>query len=241
MSYILFYKDDLYGCYGRIEILRTNILIILFKLLEKSKINSITYENISNYLTVPDFTVSNFDISELKSELRKLDFRVEKIVRESSSGCALEHILEHIKYRFNQLKEIMSKDIRVNVTIPGESAKNHYLGTMYYEHWKLLDPVNCNKVTHAMHQFITDELDDLCKAFDKRVKFGEVVYENASDINYQVWSANAVNWNRPAGFDIPGCYQAQEMKYQEKGVFGIVVTPRYGYKKLVPKEISNFT
>ena len=240
MSFLLYYQDKIYGCYGRIEILRANILILLFYMLEKSQINSTTYENISNYLTVPDFTIDSFDIPELKMELRQYKFKIEKITYEGSSGCALEHILEHIKYRFEELNDKMKKDIRVKITIPGESSGKHQLGTMYYDQWKLLDPVNCEKVTSAMYNFITKEIDKLISVYGDRVKFGEVVYENASAINYQVWSANAVNWNRPRGLDIPGCYQAQEMKYQEEGVFGIVVNPRYGYKKLIPEEVTKF-
>ena len=60
MSYLLYFKNNVYGCYGKIELLRANILIIIFRLLEKSQINSTKYENIVDYLTVPDFTVENF-------------------------------------------------------------------------------------------------------------------------------------------------------------------------------------
>jgi len=240
MSYILFYKDQVYGCYGPIELLRANILILLFRMLEKSQINSTKYENIVEYLVVPGFTISQFDIPEVKRELRDLNFRVEKIVHEGSSGCALEHILEHIEYRFEELEKILEKDVRICATFPGENPRSHQLGTMYYDLWKLFDPVNCDKVTKAMHDFIAREIEKLIEKYDDRIKFGDVLYQNASPINYQIWSANAVNWNRMPGMDIPGCYQAQEMKYQEKGVFGIVVTPRYGYKNLVPKDITKF-
>lgn len=240
MSYLLYFKNNVYGCYGKVELLRANILIIIFRLLEKSQINSTRYENIVDYLTVPDFTVENFDINELKNELRALEIRVEKVVHEGSSGCALEHILEHIAYRFKELDDKMEKDIRIMATVPGESAKEHQLGTMYTEQWKLFDKANGKKVTEAMHDFIANKLRELEEKYTERVKYGEVYYQNASPISYQLWSANAVNWNRPEGMDIPGCYQAQEMKYQEAGVFGIVVTPRYGYKNLVPRDVSKF-
>lgn len=240
MSYLLYFKTNVYGCYGKIELLRANILIILFKLLEKSQINSTNYENLIDFLSVPDFTVENLDINELKNKLRDLEIRVEKVVHEGSSGCALEHILEHISYRFEQLEDKMEKDIRINVTAPGESAEQHQLGTMYKEQWKLFDKNNNEKVTKAMHDFIANKLSELEKKFPDRVKYGDVYYQNANANSYQLWSANAVNWNRPEGMDIPGCYQAQEMKYQEPGVFGIVVTPRYGYKNLVPRDVSKF-
>ena len=240
MSYLLFYNDNVYGCYSKVELLRTNILIILFRLLEKSQISSTKYENLVDYLTVPEFNVNNFDISELKYGLRNLEMRVEKVVHESSSGCALEHILEHVKYRFDELDKIMDKDVRITATIPGDSATEHQLGTMYRNQWKILDPVNCEKVTKALHEFITKEIKKLEKKYSSRIKFGTVLYEDASEISYQLWSANAVNWNRPAGMDIPGCYQAQEMKFQESGVYGIVVTPRYGYKNLVPADLTKF-
>lgn len=240
MSYLLFYNDNVYGCYSKVELLRANILIILFRLLEKSQISSTKYENLVDYLTVPEFNVNNFDISELKYGLRNLEMRVEKVVHEASSGCALEHILEHVKYRFDELDKIMDKDVRITATIPGDSATEHQLGTMYRNQWEIFDPVNCEKVTKALHEFITKEIKKLEKKYSSRIKFGTVLYENASEISYQLWSANAVNWNRPAGMDIPGCYQAQEMKFQEKGVYGIVVTPRYGYKNLVPADLTKF-
>lgn len=240
MSYILYHKNRVYGCYGNVDMLRSNILIILFKLLERSQITTLIYENIVDYLTVIDFTVENFDIGELKNELRKLEINIEKITHEKDSFSPLEHIKEHIKYRFEQLEEKMDKDVRVTVKIPGDSAEEHELGTMYKEQWCLFDREKCDAVTDELHKFISKKLKELDKKFKKRIKYGDVYYQEASPLTYQVWSANAVNWNRPDGMDIPGCYQAQEMKYQEEGVYGIVVTPRYGYKNLVPKDITKF-
>ena len=240
MSYILYFKNKVYGCYSKVDLLKANILIILFRLLEKSEITSVKYENIADYLSVEGFTIENFDINELKQELRSIGISIEKVVHETNSGCALEHILEHIEYRFNELDEKMEKDVRITATIPGDSAKKHLLGTMYKEQWCLFDRSNCDKVTTAMHDYIVKKIEKLQDKYGERVKFGDVYYQNASPTSYQLWSANAVNFNRPEGMDIPGCYQAQEMKFQEPGVFGIVVTPRYGYKNLVPKDLSKF-
>ena len=78
MSYLLYFNDNVYGCYSKAELLRSNILIIVFELLEKSQIGTTKYENIVNYLTVSDFTIDNFDIDELKNELRGLKIRIEK-------------------------------------------------------------------------------------------------------------------------------------------------------------------
>jgi hypothetical protein len=238
MSYLIFYKNQVYGCYGKIDLVRANLLILLFKLLEKNEISKIIYENLTEYLIVKNFSISNFNISELKNELRSLDIRIEKITHESSSGCALEHILEHVKYRFNELDQIMEKDARVKVTFPGKDAQHHELGTMYKDQWELFDKENCDKVFKALYDFISMEIEKLEDKYDERINYGEVYYQKANALNYQVWSANAVNWNRPEGLDIPGSFQAQEMKFQEKGVFGIVVTPRYGYKNLVPAELK---
>ena len=234
MAFLLYHNGQIIGCYSTPELLRANILIVLFNLLENSYINSTEFENLSDFLKVPLFTIDNFNIPELKTKLKKLAFSIEKVDHEGSGRCALENILEHIKYRFCQLEEKMEKDSRVKVKIPGTSSVNHHLGTMYYDQWKLFDSKNCDKITKAMHEFITGRIDNLVDKYGDRVEFGDVLYQNASDTCYQVWSANAVNWNRPDGLDIPGSYQAEEMKYQEEGVFGIVVTPMYGYKNLVP-------
>lgn len=238
MAYLLYYNNEVYGCYGKVDLLRANILIIIFKLLEKNKITKLDYENIANYLDIEVFTIDSFSIPELKSELRRHKIRIEKIVHENSSSCALEHILEHVKFRFSELTKIMKKDSRIKVTFPGQNAERHELGEPYKNQWKLFDETNYERVTEALHDFIMGEIIELEEKFPERVIFGEVTYRNASPVSYQVWSANAVNWNRPEGMDIPGSFQAQEMKFQEKGVFGIVVTPRYGYKNLIPPEFK---
>lgn len=237
MAYLLYYQGQLMGCYGIVELLRANILIILFQILEKKEINSTEYSNLYQFLTVPDFAEDNFKITELRNKLRNLGIRVEKVVHENNVSTAFEMILKHIKYRFQELSDKMEKDVRIRVKIPGSSVREHDLGTMYYDQWKLFDPVNCDKITKSLHQYIAEKIMQLMNEYKDRVCFGDVHYQEASDIYYQVWSANAANWNLPTGSEIPGCYQAQEMKFQEAGVFGIVVTPMYGYKDLVPKDI----
>lgn len=249
MAYLLYYQDEIQGCYGTVDLLRMNILILLTQLLKDNLVNKVMYQDLLNYLDLDDFTEENLMIDELNQNLYNLDLRIKKIIHETNGKCALEHILEHIKYRFDQLNEIMMKDVRVKTTFPGESAKEHNLGPMYYEQWKLLDNKNWQILTKTMHNYITERIEDLTDSYPDRIKFADVLYQNASETSYQVWSANALNWHREPGQEIPGEFQAKEMKFQEPGVFGIVVNPRYGYKNtktkgcnivLIPEEISKF-
>lgn len=234
MAYLLYFNNQLIGCYGTVELLRANILIMLFELLNLNQISTNEYENLSDYLKVEDFSEDNLTIPELKTKLRNLQFHVQSVDHEGSGGCALERVLEHIKYRFGQLDEIMEKDVRITVKFPGPNVKEHLLGKPYYDQWRLFDRKNWSKITNALHDYIAKKITKLMEKYNERVEFGDVLYENASDISYQVWSANAVNWNLPAGSKIPGKFQAEEVKFQDKGVFGIVVTPMYGYKNLIP-------
>jgi len=249
MAYLLYYKREIHGCYGKVDVLRFNILIILMQLLKDDQINQILYEDLLNYLQVDSFNEESFSIEDLNQKLVDIGLRIKKVVHEGSGKCALEHILEHIKYRFDQLEEVMMKDVRVHITFPGKDAENHNLGPMYYDQWKLLDGDNWQLLTQTMHDYISERIRDLMDTYHKRIKFADVSFENASDISYQVWSANALNWHRPKGQEIPGEYQAKNMKYQDDGVFGIVVNPRYGYKNMktkgcniviIPEEKSKF-
>ena len=146
MAYILFYKGSVYGCYGCVDVLRLNCLIIIFRLLEKNSIARLDYENLSDYLSVDNFKIDNFDIPELKSLLRQIDIRIEEIMHEGSGKCALQHILEHIEYRFDSLDKALEMDRRVKVKIPGNNADDHSIGVMYKDQWKTLDEQNYEKI-----------------------------------------------------------------------------------------------
>ena len=236
MAYILYYKNKVYGCYGTLDLLRYNMLIILYNLYQNQKIDKQTYEGIMTYFESEYFSIDTFKLEDFRKELRKCNFSIEQIDYEQSGKYAIENILSHVEYRFDTLEKIMKKDSRVKVTFPGNDAENHKLCDFYFPSWNLMDKENYQILTKSLHDFIAIRMNNIKKMYPERVIFGDVVYENASPTHYQVWGANAKNWNLPEGSKIPGKYQAMQMKVQEPGVFGIVVTPLYGYHNLVPKE-----
>ena len=142
----------------------------------------------------------------------------------------------HIEYRFDNLEKLMKKDTRNKITFPGLNPSNHKLCDFYFPSWNLLDKENYHLLTKSLQDYISIRMNDLKKMYPERINFGDVVYENATSNHFQVWGANAKNWNLPEGAKIPGKFQAAQMKIQEPGVYGIVVTPLYGYHNLIPKE-----
>ena len=241
MAYILIIRNKIYGCYGKVDVLRLNLMILLFHMLEENMVDGEIYETLIDYLDNENFTINSLYIEEVANYLNQLDIVVEVIVHEENGKCALEYIMNHVEYRIKNIFEIMSKDARVSVTFPGESPEKHELGPVYFDHWKLLDRDNWKTLTKTLYDYIGSKMKELQEKFNTRVRFGEVMYDNASELNYQVWSANAANWDLEEGSCIAGKYQALEMKFQEPGVYGIVVTPRYGYHDIVPPEYEDCT
>ena len=216
--------------YGDAEVLRLSLLIYLYRLYISENINQISYKNLQNKLSVNPFTINSFEDYQLKSELDDIGIKIEVVDHIKNGKEVLDKILEKIKDRFDQLEEILAKDIRKKATFPGVNAFKHALGTMYKDDWKLVCNDNYENLANKMHEFITENILNFVEIFgEERIKFADVVYQNASEFNYQVWSANAINYDLPEGTKIPGDYQALEMKKQCPGVFGIITTPRYGY------------
>jgi hypothetical protein len=241
MTFVVNLNGLVYGIYETIDLVRTNLMIILIYNLEKQNISVEKYENLYDYLSNSSFTEESLYIPELKDNFLDLDISVEKYNLERNGSCPLEKIMNHINWRFICLKKHMEKDSRVKITIPGENSENHQLGPPYYDDWKLVDMKNHHKLTSTLHQYISKKIKELEKIFGKeRVRFGEVLFDNASKTSYQLWSANGINWDLPDGTEIPGKFQAEQMRFQDPGVFGIVVTPIYGYHSLVPEDYEQF-
>jgi hypothetical protein len=245
MTYIVTLNGEIYGVYDTIDLVRTNLMIIFFFNLEKGNIGVDFYEKINEYFIVPQFSEQSLEIPDLKSDISGLGIHILKAETEKNGTYALEKIMNHINWRFMDLEKKMNHDSRVKITFPGDNSENHQLGIPYAGDWKLIDRDNWKKLTDTLHKYIGSKIRELEKKFpplkkgDNRIRFGEVLYDNATETSIQVWSANAVNWNLPKGTEIPGLYQAEQMKFQEPGVFGIVVTPIYGYHSLVPSEYEN--
>lgn len=236
MTFVLSLNGSVYGVYETVDLVRVNLLIILFYNLERGNIELSYYEDLLDYLKSDSFSENTFFIPQFQSSIKQLDLTIEEFVNEKNGGCPLEYIMNHINWRFMELEKKMERDVRVKVTFPGENAKDHALGEPYFKDWKYVDRKNHKTLTDSLREYITAKIEVLQKRFKGRVHFGEVMYENANDKSIQVWSANGANWNLPEGDEIPGKYQAEEMKFQGPGVYGIVVTPLYGYHSLVPEE-----
>jgi len=231
-TYLLYENEILQASYGTLELLRLNILVLLIHMLIDKKLNHLSYENMKGYLEITDFEEDTFKIEDFGEELRASGITIQKIKHENDSRIVIENILKHIEERFQNLTEIMHKDVRITATIPGHNPENHSLGPGYFEKWKLVDKKNHEALTKTMYDYISGKIIELVEKFEERVKFGEVHYQNASSLSYQLWSANAMNYNLPEGTKIPGTQQAQEMKIQDAGVYGIVVNPILGYSNI---------
>jgi hypothetical protein len=244
MTYIVNLNSVLYGAYETIDLVRTNLMIILIYNLERRNLSVDKYENIHDYLSVPRFSEESLHIPELREYLSGLGIHIERVELERNGKCALEKIMNHINWRFMELDKKMAHDDRVKITFPGDNSRDHQLGVPYRSDWKLIDRHNWEKLSGTLHTYIGSKIKELEKKHhssqseekkDKRIRFGEVLYDNATPHHIQVWSANGINWNLPKGTEIPGLYQAEQMRFQEPGVFGMVVTPKYGYHNLVPE------
>jgi len=229
MHYLLYYNSEILDSYGTVELLRLALLILIYQLYIGEKMEKYIYEHLKAKLSVEDFNLDNFDDPELKETLVREDIKIETVPFTKDSFSVLAKLKKSISKRIENLKEILDKDVRVKVTVPGESPYKHRLGTMYREDWKLVDSKNCSSLADDLYEYITSQLIDLINAYGDRITFGDVLYQNASSLNYNLWSANAVNYNLEEGTQIPGDYQAAEMKIQSPGVYGIIVTPRYGF------------
>lgn len=230
MAYILYYLNTIKGCYGTIDLLRFNVLILCFELKKTDKISDTIYERITESLEHPHFDELSFQNPILKQSLIDEHIRIQVVDYVYSGHQILEKILKHIEKRFDNLVDKMYLDSRVKITIPGTDPENHQLGPMYKECWKLVDRDNYEELYNAMYNYISSKIMELIEKFDnERIKFGDIFYQNASLTDYQLWSANIQNWDLPEGSKIPGSYQALDMKIQVPGVYGIVVNPRYGY------------
>ncbi len=242
MTYIVTLDGEHYGAYETMDLVRTNLMIILIYNLEKRNISVDMYENIYDYLSIPKISEESLQIPELREHISGLGIRIERVELERNGKCALEKIMNHVNWRFMKLDKKLAHDDRVKITFPGDNCRDHQLGVPYKSDWKFIDRDNWEKLSETLHAYIGSKIKELEKKYpsskdgsNKRIRFGEVLYDNATPHHIQVWSANGINWDLPKGTEIPGLYQAEQMRFQEPGVFGVVVTPKYGYHNLVPE------
>ena len=114
------------------------------------------------------------------------------------------------------------------MTIAGEDGKPRLGKGVAAEHWRGQLGVRLGADAHAHFVEALDAaLLQLAADFPQRVRFGAVSSAAACTEHYQVWGANARNWQRPDGAKISGSGQAAAMGVQRPGVFGIITTPKY--------------
>jgi len=227
--YLLYLNEDILAGYGTIDLLRLSLLILIYNLYVSDKIEKNIYKTLEKDLSNFPFNKEDFNNEELKINLVNIGIIVEEIDLFKDENTILNRMKNHVNQRFENLIEILSKDVRILATFPGENAYKHRLGNMYKDDWKFVSLENYQQMYEELHNYIGEKIENIVNLFDERIKFGDVMYENASSLHYQIWSANAVNYNLPEDTKIPGDYQAVEMKIQGPGVYGVITTPRYGY------------
>lgn len=229
MHYLLYFNSQILDSYGTVELLRLGLLILVYNLFISDNLEKYTYEYLKKKLSTNPFKLEDFNNLEFKKVLVENNIKIESVFFTKDSKEVLDKLKKSLTERLDNLKVILDKDVRVKVTVPGSNPYKHSLGTMYREDWSLVDSKNYLKLADDFYEHITSELIDLIATYGDRIIFGDVFYENANSLNYNLWSANAINYNLKEGEKIPGDYQASEMKIQIPGVYGIVVTPRYGF------------
>ena len=226
MVYVLYDKHEILGIYRNIDLLKANCFVFNFKKFKKKEIDPELYMTIKNTL----LETTDLEFLDLEKIMYRINVYIEFQEYEKNGLYALENILKHIDYRFNILEEKLSEDSRVTVKFPGNNAINNKMITHNIEeNWRSLDKENYKIIIDQLKKFLITKIQKLELAFTTRIRFGTVSDSYASEVCYQVWPADKENWNLPINSPIPGEDFAVCFEYQTKGVFGIVVDPKYGY------------
>lgn len=141
----------------------------------------------------------------------------------------------HVQKRFEELAEILDYRKSAIVIFPGNSAKDHYLGSGIAKGaWSDKEEYD------LLINFIGSRISQLQKKYGDRIRFGAVGFKElligstflkdwiadpSVDVIH-VWGANDGNWNTPNNTSkkILGAGQASVL-YQSPGVFGIITMP----------------
>lgn len=229
MVYILFSNTEIIGLYQKESLVKQNAFVAVYKMMQQGKISQEIYFNIKQKL-MQQF---NIPIKDLQVILENVNIFIDYRKIEENGFHALEKILKHIDKRFDYLEDVMSKDSRVTVTFPGNSAIDNKMLTVEIEdRWRMLDSENYTVIRNELFKYLVKRMQKLELDFEGRVMFGIVSDTQASLMSYQVWSADQENWNLPENSKIPGEGMAVCFQYQVPGVYGIVTDPMFGYDKL---------
>lgn len=226
MVYILFNQDKIFGIYGTMTLLQANCYIFTYQLFSQGRITKEIYFKIKNELS----EIAIDTLPDLEKIMLPSGINIESHNLEANGFYALKSITEHIESRFSELEEIMGKDSRITITIPGNSALDNMMVTAEIENiWREMDSENYLEIITKLKKSIIKKISQLQMMFEGRVQFGNVSDRQASHISYQVWPADIGNWNLPNNSIMFGDGFAACFQYQVPGVFGIVTNPYYGY------------
>ena len=227
MVYIVFNPEKIYGIYDTLDLVKSNCYIFTYNLLKEGKISREAYFDVKDKL----FDLKEVTLIEIQKIVLPVDIHTEYYTLEKNGSVAFKNILNHIDERLKQLEERLELDSRVTVRFPGNSAADNMMITSEVEDsWKNLDKKNYKIFVEELKDFITIRIQKLELKFGDRINFGNVSDKNASETSYQVWPADAGNWNLPMNSRIFGDGFAVCFEFQVPGVFGIVTDPMYGYK-----------
>jgi hypothetical protein len=163
-------------------------------------------------------------------------------------------IRTHIEERFKELMDsidaqlLLRQDVSVTIPYSDQFPYNHSLGVGravgQWEIYESSDPEFVPKLIQdqlkIMQQKYVSEVKVTFFGRDKTdpnlkptSRFIGVRADLASPTNFQLWGANAYNWNIPDGMtpkDVGGAWggQAAAIDKQKPGIFGIVTTPLEG-------------
>ena len=227
MVYILFNQYKIFGVYGTISLLQANCYIFTYQLFTQGRITKEIYFKIKNELG----EISIDTIPDLEKLMALAGINIESQNLEANGFYALDNITRHVESRFEKIEEIMGKDSRVTITIPGNSALDNMMVTAEIENiWREMDPENYLKIITKLKKCIIKKISQLQMMFEGRVQFGNVSDSQASVLSYQIWPADIGNWNLQNNSLMFGDGFAACFQFQVPGVFGIVTNPYYGYQ-----------
>ena len=194
---------------------------------------------------------SNAEINSYNSNKTKK--RVNNNASKPTGMQYLESVLSHQMRRFIQLDELLSANDNVKVIISGiEGTLSHTLGTGDddIKDWKKYkiniktDEIAGSTMFKHLLELIKNLKDKFNTLDNKRVTIGPIgknnnkqycntdSSKNPSATYIHVWGANENNWNLPVNSELKGSEQADCMKTQSPGVFGIVTTLKKHYRKI---------
>jgi hypothetical protein len=195
-----------------------------------------------------NFPTMHEDMIIYAISLKMDDDKTNALLQDWFKQTPIATVIKHQTDRFGQLTHILNTNTDAKVIIAGKDGK-HSLGIDIAK--KSWDPQNYKLMEENLNTLVNTLKTD----FSERVEFGNVGWsitnptkttefqqtdsnKNPSVNWIHVWGANADNWNLKLNDKISGAGQADAMKNQVAGVFGICTMPTINAEKLVVNDSS---